>query len=309
MKTSFYAKDEPRALMAQVIMRPLVDDSINSAWIDGSSMCSFASTFIKPSRNMTSLERLEVYNQQYWYRLLDSLRDDFPGLLSVIGDYRFTELAQAYLMKYPSHSFTLCDLGERLSQFIDEERQFFTDRDRKLVLDIVNFEWSEIKAFDAQEKASPAWDKSSTFAETDPILELQPYIFILSLDYAVDDFLLILKKSVTTKTVLTARKYGRNAQSTKFSRPKKHRIHVVIHRHNNCIFYKRINIVEYKVLSAIKSGLSINDAVATITEQTLNITYRSEDATGSLRESFSTWTKLGWFCSPVSSTDLFTLKG
>src|SRR5277367_6695599 len=97
---------ELQRIMAQAIMRPLVDESVNHHWIDGSNMSDFAARFIKPNDRLSSVERLEIYNQQYWYRLLDSLREDFPGLHAVLGD-RFADLCVAYLDKYASNSFTL----------------------------------------------------------------------------------------------------------------------------------------------------------------------------------------------------------
>ena len=284
--------------MAKAITRPLVDDSIARKWVDGSSMDTFASSFIKPSGKMTSLERLEVYNQQYWYRLLDSLRDDFPGLLSVLGDERFTELSIAYLTKYPSRSFTLRNLGEHLEEFVKKEDSgFFKKRDKKLILDVVSFEWAEIQAFDAEKRTGLDWDKYSSLAGTDPRFEIQPYVFILSLDYAVDEFLLKRRKFADSRTVVTARRVGCESKSAQLSKPKKQKTNVVIHRQDNSVYYKRINIVEYKVLAAIKAGASLTEACATIRAQDLELAYGSSEAVDSLGESFSNWTRLGWFCA------------
>src|SRR5271154_2266207 len=41
--------------------------------------------YIKPNDRLTSLERPEIYSRSYWYRLLDSLYEDFPGLRAVLG--------------------------------------------------------------------------------------------------------------------------------------------------------------------------------------------------------------------------------
>jgi hypothetical protein len=296
-RKSSYANDDPRSLMAKAIMRPLIDDSINHEWVDGSTMSSFASTFIKPSEQMTSLQRLEVYNQQYWYRLLDSLRDDFPGLLSVLGDERFTELLVAYLTKYPSRHFNLRNLGDRLETFVKEDNDLFKKQDKKLILDVISFEWSEIQAFDAEKRPDLDLEKYSSLARTDPKLELQPYVFILSLDYAVDEFLLQRRKFADSRTVVTARRVGHQSKSAHLSKPKKQKTYVVIHRQNNSVYYKRINIVEYKVLAAIKAGASITEACAAVRAKDLEWAYGSSETVGSLGESFSDWTRLGWFCA------------
>ena len=36
-----------------------------------------ADTFIKPNDRLTSFERLEIYNRQYWFRLIDCFYDRF----------------------------------------------------------------------------------------------------------------------------------------------------------------------------------------------------------------------------------------
>ena len=72
-----------------------------------------ASEFIKPNDRLSSFERLEIYNRQYWFRLLDCLYEDYPGLLAVLGEKRFLKCVRAYLVRYPSDSFALRDLGSR----------------------------------------------------------------------------------------------------------------------------------------------------------------------------------------------------
>ena len=43
-------------------------------------MAEVAAEFIKPNDRLTSFERLEIYNRMYWFRLIDCVRDDCPGL-------------------------------------------------------------------------------------------------------------------------------------------------------------------------------------------------------------------------------------
>ena len=65
---------------------------------------------------------------QYWFRLLDCIAEDFPGLEAVLGIARCNRLYRAYLAKYPSRSFTLRNLGDRLPQFLADEPQWAGDR-------------------------------------------------------------------------------------------------------------------------------------------------------------------------------------
>ena len=84
----------------------------------GGSMKRYASRFIKPNDRLTSFERLEIYNRQYWFRVLPALGEDFPGLRAVLGAKRFDAVAQAYLIANPSRSFTLRDLGSSMESWL-----------------------------------------------------------------------------------------------------------------------------------------------------------------------------------------------
>ncbi len=37
-------------------------------------------SFIAPNSRLTPFERLEIYNRQYWFRVLGALAEDFPAL-------------------------------------------------------------------------------------------------------------------------------------------------------------------------------------------------------------------------------------
>src|ERR1700690_4536801 len=83
-----------------------------------------ANRLIKPNARLTSTERLNIYHRQYWYRILDSFNEDFPGLCAVLGDRAFERLSHAYLADCPSQSFTLRNLGSRLETWMTSHPEF-----------------------------------------------------------------------------------------------------------------------------------------------------------------------------------------
>lgn len=98
--------------MAAAVMQPLnSDEGMQVTAADGRAMTAVAESFIAPNSRLTSFERLEIYNRQYWFRVLGSLAEDFPGLRAVVGGRRFETLSIAYLKEHPSRSFTLRNLG------------------------------------------------------------------------------------------------------------------------------------------------------------------------------------------------------
>ena len=66
---------------------------------------------IERSSHQTSVERLEIYAGAYYARLLECLRAEYPIMAEAMGTELFDEFAVEYLQRYPSHSYTLNDLG------------------------------------------------------------------------------------------------------------------------------------------------------------------------------------------------------
>ena len=76
--------------MASAVMQPITKtDRMARRDPQGRSNAKEAKEFIKPNSRLTSFERLEIYNRQYWFRILDSFAEDFPGLRAVVGRKRF----------------------------------------------------------------------------------------------------------------------------------------------------------------------------------------------------------------------------
>src|SRR6516162_5491651 len=81
-----------------------------------------AGRVVTRSRALTALERLEIYHRAYHARLLECLREEFPVLEHALGRDVFDQFALGYLQKYPSHSYTLNQLGTCFPQFLAESR-------------------------------------------------------------------------------------------------------------------------------------------------------------------------------------------
>ena len=85
------------------------------------------------------------------------------------------KLATAYLARYPSDSYTLRDLGNRLEQFLQEEPQWSAPR-QELARDMVRFEWAQVVAFDGPAKPAVTPDDILDTPLSKLQLDLQPYL-------------------------------------------------------------------------------------------------------------------------------------
>ena len=135
------------------------------------------------------------------------------------------KLATAYLARYPSDSYTLRDLGNRLEQFLQEEPQWSAPR-QELARDMARFEWAQVVAFDGPAKPPVT---PNDILDTPPSklrLDSQPYLSLLELDYAVDDFLIAVKKRemrcvarrVTRSSLLRRRRNAVNGSARQSAR-------------------------------------------------------------------------------------------
>jgi hypothetical protein len=267
-----------------------------SRWIDGRPMKQVVAEFIKPNDRLTSLERLEIYNRQYWFRLLDCLWDDYPGLRAILGRRRFEKLRIAYLNQYPSRSFTLRNLGSRLVEFLQEHPKHAGAR-RKMCLDMARFEWAQVVAFDSEARPPLTVDDLLGKDPAHLRLQLQPHLTLLELDYPLDDFVFAIKKADAAM-----RSEASNAVEADHGEhrrrhavlPKAQKMFLAVHRHDNRVYYKRLEPAAFRLLVALDDGASLADACETA--------IACEDAAGpvgsKVRDWFSTWTSLGWFCRP-----------
>jgi hypothetical protein len=289
---------ELQRVMATALLRPLTPGwRMQKRWVDGQETDAVASEFIKPNDRLSSFERLEIYNRQYWFRLLDCLHDDYPGLRAIVGQRAFLKLVTAYLGRYPSTSYSLRDLGNRLEAFLRDQPQWAAPRE-KLALDMVRFEWAQVLAFDGPSRPAISPDDVLDVPPDRLRLNLQPYLSLLELDYAVDDFLLAVKaceSEVLRKEASNA--VGSGPQTRKRRRalrlPAQQKVYLAVHRHHNQLYFKRLEPEAFAILIALGRG----ETVETACVRALEASARAEtDWPARLKQWFNDWSALGWFC-------------
>jgi hypothetical protein len=284
------------------IIRPLTSGfKMQPAWTDGRPTRAVIAKFIKPNERLSSFERLEIYNRQYWFRVLDCLYEDYPGLRAILGETKFRRLRIAYLEKYPSASFTLRDLGSRLEQFLIE-RPELTHPHHQMALDMARFEWAQVVAFDGQALPALAVDDLLGVDPTKLRLQLQPYLTLLDLGYPLDDFVIGLKKRDAAlrseaSNAMDLSECPSNSQKTPpVRRPPKKRIFLAVHRFENALYYKRLEPQAYQLLTALRNGATLADACNLAVDGGDN---SAGEIAAQISAWFKSWAGLGWFCKAV----------
>src|ERR1700761_5095667 len=281
--------------MAEDVRRPLTADSeMQETAHDGASVSSIAASYISPNDRLSSFERLEIYNRQYWFRLISAVSEDFPALNALLGSSRFEPLILAYLNENPSTSWTLRDLGAKLAQFLESHPEFGGRRHR-LAVDVAKLEWAYVDAFDRKHR-TPLTAEEAQAIGPESKLSLQPHLQLLELNYPVDNLVLTIKKHAPEAEIVSNAANQRDSKARMKLPPMKlERVWLAVHRFDDSVYYRRIDRETFLLLSALRSGASVSESVTLAFEKTkLN----AEEQATVLRESFAHASELGWFCSP-----------
>ncbi len=284
-----------------VIRQPLTpSERMRKHMLDGRSTKEIVEKLIKPNDRLTSVERLEIYNRVYWFRILSSLADDFPGLRAVAGQRNFDKLITAYLTELPSESFTLRNLGSRLEAWLRNNPKF-TPKTERLALDMVRLEWADIEVFDSGELPKVAAGDLERLGE-DPVLHLQPYLRLLDLAYPVDEMLLEVRSQneesegdSDTASNIVVMEHATKSPNKKVPLPKRKKVYLAVHRLENEVYFKRLQPEAFALLVALQQGKHLSEAI----EASVNWTNQKvEFITVRLHDWFANWASLGWFCRP-----------
>lgn len=283
--------------MARAVMQPLTDsERMQRRAPGGGSMRRYAARFIKPNDRLTAFERLEIYNRQYWFRVLSSLYEDFPGLRAVLGARHFDAMAKAYLIANPSRTFTLRNLGSGLASWLKENPKW-AGENQALALDIARLEWADIEAFDGKAEPALRQEDLANGADARLKLRLQPYISLLSFRYPVDDLLLEVRKddedTEFASNAFTERKKRKRVRAVAKLKPAQ--IFLAVHRIDYSVYFRRLEPEEFAMLTALRDDKPLGAAVEIGFRKSI---VALEERPAKVKEWFATWAALGWFCRP-----------
>ncbi|HLX37035.1 MAG TPA: DNA-binding domain-containing protein [Candidatus Binataceae bacterium] len=185
---------------------------------------------------LSAEERVDIYANMYFYRILDVLKEDFPATLATIGDARFHNLVTGYLIEYPPGHFSISHAGAHFAAFTANHpmREEFPH-----LTDLARMERALIEVFHAAD-ATPLDAKSMGAIPPSewPALKLtrHPATQTLELEWDV-------------APILDALERGANLPM-----PAPQRTSILVWRKRNHVFYRAINSVEREELDTLAHG-------------------------------------------------------
>lgn len=76
---------------------------------------------------------------------------------------------------------------------------------------------------------------------------------------------------------------------------KRERVYIVVHRHEDTVYYRRIAVEDYRLLLALQQGIALGEAIDLAFEESL---IPEDERPAYLQSAFAYWTTMGWLCAP-----------
>jgi hypothetical protein len=158
-------------------------------------------TLIAGDDRMSAVERVEVYANGYFYRLLDVLREDFPATLAIAGDDNFHNLVTGYLIDYPPTEPSIYYAGSNFATYVASHPLLGR---WPFLADLARLERATLESFHAAD--APALDAGALRAITPaqwPTLSLRAHQATRLLDCAwrVDEVLRAVEDGAAPATI------------------------------------------------------------------------------------------------------------
>jgi len=108
-------------------------DTAIESWVEENEQCS-------------RKERLGVYGDAYWLRLMEALEFNYPGVHTLLGDDGFLKAGRAYIDVWPSHFRSIRWFGDHLAEFLRTTAPY---QNEPMLAEMAQFEWMRSVVFDA----------------------------------------------------------------------------------------------------------------------------------------------------------------
>lgn len=168
-----------------IIGQPIdINNNMNPVTPSGLPIEIEAAKYILPSLTLTPHQRIEIYNQQYWWRLLGIMHETFPFLTRLFGHTDFNQkLGIPYLHKHVPTHWALHPLGNMFPQWIDA---YYHETDKELVLSAALIDYAYNNSFVAPPLPPVTLDQIGDIL--DKTLYLQSHVYVFNFNYPFFDF-------------------------------------------------------------------------------------------------------------------------
>ncbi len=193
---------------------------------------------VRGDQRLSAIERVNIYANAYFYRLLDCLCEEFPATFAVLGSDNFAALVRDYLLACPPTEPSIFYAGRHLSSFL---RDYPLTQRWPFIIELVRLERTIVEVFHAGD-TSTLNDEAMRAIPSQQWPELRllthPAVEIMHNQWRVTD-------------VLSAVESGRE-----WSEPAHQKATVIVWRQDAQVYYRDLEDVEARALALLSEGAS-----------------------------------------------------
>ena len=244
-------------------------------------------SIVEPSRARTSVQRLDVYANAYYARLLECMRELFPALAHALGQELFDAFACEYLQAYPSTSYTLARLADRFVDHLQQTRPVDVtnaaagEDAADFFIDLARLEQAIDQVFDGPgiEDERPLDPQALLALSPDQWVESRlacaPCLRLLEFKFPVNRF------------------YTEFRQQAEAPWPRAGASWLALSRRDYVVRRHELSRAQFDLLAALVAGQTVGEAIAFAAEASDDWTSLAAD----LQTWFRTWASAGFFLS------------
>ncbi len=245
------------------------------------------------SKSQSSLERLEVYGNAYYARLLHCLRDLFPACRHAAGDESLDAFAFSYLQYHPPQSYTLGNLATHFVAFLEQSRteHFASEANdqgdpenqveswSRFLVELARLEHVIDEVFDGPgiENDPPIIGKQlkEVAPEVWPELRLTPVVCLrlLEFEFPVNDYYTAFRRSESP------------------SLPEQCPTYLAVNRRDYVVRRYPLDATQYDLLTQLVDGATIGEALTAVSAGVED----AEALAGSVSSWFAAWAREQFF--------------
>jgi hypothetical protein len=205
---------------------------------------------VLPSKQLSSVERLDIYAHMYYARLLEVMENEYPTTRQILGDQVFWRACRAYVHRHPSRHRTLNGLSEKFPAFL--ARHLPRGNRSGLAVDVARIERAMEDVFDAP-RAEPL--TASEFAAIGAAewgqvrLRVNPALKFLKLRHPANAYMNAVRAKGKPRI------------------PRPRATYAIVFRRGFTVFRRDQEPAQFKLLQALAAGRTLAQAVRTSVSQ------------------------------------------
>ncbi|MGE3680200.1 MAG: putative DNA-binding domain-containing protein [Bdellovibrionales bacterium] len=193
-----------------------------------------------------SIDRLDIYAEGYFSRILECMRKDFGRTQKVVGEAAFTKLVSEYLKAHPSKFTSIDEVGSRFANFISE----FDDIDlNDWVSDLARFEWFWIESFYSRTGTIQSGWQNEMAKNPNVSLQIHPSVRVIHSQWPIVELI----KALDSDCAIDSDELNKKSESA-----------IVIYRFHDEVYWEELSPSVFQIIQSLKNGTSLGAALAQV---------------------------------------------